>query len=560
MDHVVLLLVCVAPVVQCYGSGRVMESCGDMQPHHDGLSPQTGPAPFTVTTDRSHYRLGEAVTVQLQAPSSTRFTGFLLQAREVGGESAVGSFAPTAAAVQRLTCSQKPNSAVSHTSASVKTSIQVTWISEAPGDPKPIQFHASFVQNYWTFWVDVRSPALIFANNSTGGSSGSGTSLPTTPTMTATIQKPAPAVLSTISSADCGITKVCFSQPSNCDPSVSAECYFMSATIVSPSDAAVRFEMIGPSDGYISFGFSDDQMMGNDDIYICGIGSDGLVQVQHAFSTGRTTPQAFPPGNVSDVRASVQDTVISCSFTSMNTLSTQRTTGFNKTYYLIFAHGPSSKGQIQIHTDTFISTDKVDISTPQLVEKAGLPHIIKAHGALMLIAWMTTGSLGMMVARYLKGIAKGRNLWGKDVWFLVHVGAMSVTVVATIIAFILAFSYTKDWSGGAHPVLGCLVMVLSFLQPIVALLRCGSQHPMRFFFNWSHALNAVVIKALSVAAIFTGLKLIDSTLDQWLMKVMGGFVGWEALFFILLDVHFRWNNSIDPPKCDALNLPVSQQL
>ncbi|XP_035515663.1 putative ferric-chelate reductase 1, partial [Morone saxatilis] len=418
MDHVVLLLVCVAPVVQCYGSGRVMESCGDMQPHHAGQSPQTGPAPFTITTDRSRYRLGEAVTVQLQAPPSTRFIGFLLQAREVGGQSAVGSFALTSAAVQRLTCNQKPNSAVSHTSASVKTSIQVTWISEASADPKPVQFHASFVQDYKTFWVDVKCPALIFANDSTGGSSGSGTSLMTTPTMAATIQQPAPHVKSTISSAGCGVTKVCFSQPSNCDPSVSADCYFMSATMVSPSDAAVRFEMIGPSDGYISFGFSDDQMMGNDDIYICGIGSDGLVQVQHAFSTGRTTPQAFPPDNVSDVRASVQDTVISCSFTSMNTLSTQRTTGFNKTYYLIFAHGPSSNGQIQIHTDTFISTDKVDISTPQLVEKAGLPHIIKAHGALMLIAWMTTGSLGMMVARYLKGIAKGRNLWGKDVWFL----------------------------------------------------------------------------------------------------------------------------------------------
>lgn len=38
----------------------------------------------------------------------------------------------------------------------------------------------------------------------------------------------------------------------------------------------------------------------------------------------------------------------------------------------------------------------------------------------MLIAWMTTGSLGMMVARYLKVVAKGQNLWGKDVWFVVR--------------------------------------------------------------------------------------------------------------------------------------------
>lgn len=38
----------------------------------------------------------------------------------------------------------------------------------------------------------------------------------------------------------------------------------------------------------------------------------------------------------------------------------------------------------------------------------------------MLIAWMTLGSLGMMIARYLKGVAKGQNLCGKDVWFLVR--------------------------------------------------------------------------------------------------------------------------------------------
>ncbi|XP_071341641.1 putative ferric-chelate reductase 1 [Trachinotus anak] len=557
MDHIVLLLVCVAPVVRCYSSGQVMESCEDMRPHHSGLNPQTEPAPFTVTTDNSSYTSGEEVKVQLQALGSTPFIGFLLQAREVGSQSPAGSFSLTAEAAQLLTCSQRPNSAVSHRSESAKTSIQVKWRAEATGEGKPIQFHASFVQNYKTFWVNVTSVALTFTNDSTGGSTPTNTSSTTTtpPTTTTTLQSAKPA--KNISSSDCGVTKVCFSQPSNCDPALSADCYFMSAMMLSSSDTAIRFEMTGPSDGYISFGFSDDQMMGNDDIYICGTGSNGLVRLQRAYSTGRTTPQAVPLGNVSEIRLSAQDGVISCSFVSMNTISTQRTTGFNKTYYLMFAHGPSSNGQIQIHAATFISTEKIDISRPQTVRKAGWPHIIKAHGALMLIAWMTTGSLGMMVARYLKGVAKGQNLWGKDIWFLVHVAVMSVTTAATIIAFILSFSHVKGWSGGAHPVLGCLVMILSFFQPILALLRCGPQHPLRFLFNWSHALNGQVIKALAVAAIFTGLKIIDRTLDQWLMKVMGGFVGWEALFYILLDVHLKWkDNSADTLDSKMITVDV----
>ncbi|KAM6970868.1 putative ferric-chelate reductase 1 [Tautogolabrus adspersus] len=530
-----------------------MDSCKDMRPHHSGVTPQTDPAPFNVTTDNNKYTLGEVVTVKLQATASIPFIGFLLQAREVGGRSPVGSFILTnESTTQRLTCNQKLNSAVSHRSESAKTSIQVMWKPEVSAYVKPIQFQAAIVQNYKTFWVDVTSPPLTFSNDRTGGSTSPPTEKsPTTTTaltMTATVNQPAPPV-ENISSKDCGVTKVCFSQPSNCDPTVSADCYFMSARKLSPSDVAVYYEMTGLSDGYIAFGFSDDKMMGNDDIYICVIGSNGLVQLQHAFSTGRTAPQTVPLGNVSDVRASVQGKVISCSFTSMNTFSNLKTTGINKNYHLLFAHGPSNKGDIAFHKATFISDDKIDISRPQLVRKGGLPHFIKAHGALMLIAWMTMGSLGMMVARYRHGYAKGKKLWGKDIWFLVHVAVMSLTVATTVIAFILPFSFIKAWSGGAHPVLGCLVMILSFVQIILALLRCGPGHPRRFLFNWTHALNGLGIRALSVAGIFTGLRLIDSSLDQWLMKVMGAFVGWEVLFFILLYVNSKWK----VPRKDTLD-------
>uniref|UniRef100_A0A3Q1F4N9 Putative ferric-chelate reductase 1 n=1 Tax=Acanthochromis polyacanthus TaxID=80966 RepID=A0A3Q1F4N9_9TELE len=458
-------------------------------------------------------------------------------AREVGGRSPVGSYAVAAGPVQLLTCGQTPNSAVSHTSESAKTYIQVKWRSEASEDLKAIQFHASFVQNYNTFWVGVRSPTLTLTNDSNGSLSPATTSTSNT-TPAATTKE----ALS-ISSADCGVSKVCFSQPSDCDPAISAGCYFLSATMLSISGAAVHYEMSGSSNGYISFGFSDDQMMGDDDIYICGISSDGLVSVQHAFSTGRTAPQALPLGNVTDVQASVQDNVIRCSFTSMNTISTQRTSGFNKTYHLMFAYGPSNNGRIQFHTGTFTSTDKVDISRPGLVQKAGRPHIIKAHGALMLIAWMSTGSLGMMAARYLR-VGIDQKLCGKDVWFVVHVVLMGVTVAATITAFILSFSDAGCGLQGVHPVLGCIVLILSVLQPILALLRCGPQHPLRIFFNWTHALNGLATKVLSVAAIFTGLKLIDSTINQWLMKVMGALVGWEVLFYILLEAHLKWKVKI----------------
>ncbi|KAL3980183.1 ubiquitin carboxyl-terminal hydrolase 36/42 [Sarotherodon galilaeus] len=253
MDLLVLLLLCTAPLIRGYRSGLVIDSCEDMKSHYSGLSPQTVPSPFTVTTGQRRYRFGEDVKVELQGPTSTPFTGFLLEAIEVGSETPVGSFAIPAGAAKLLTCSQRSNSAVSHTSGFNSSYIQVTWRSEPSRDIKAVQFRASFVQNSTTFWVNVTSPVLTFTNGRAARSAGSLTANGST-------QLAPLKSAGSISSADCGVTKVCFSHPANCDPAVSSSCYFMSA-MMSSNGTAVQYEMTGPYEGYIAFGFSDDQIM-----------------------------------------------------------------------------------------------------------------------------------------------------------------------------------------------------------------------------------------------------------------------------------------------------------
>lgn len=81
MERVVLLLLLllrVAPVVQSYSSGLVTESCADLRPRHSSVSPQTGRAPFTITTDRSSYRLGEEVTGKRHQHPKTRVLTLML--------------------------------------------------------------------------------------------------------------------------------------------------------------------------------------------------------------------------------------------------------------------------------------------------------------------------------------------------------------------------------------------------------------------------------------------------------------------------------------------------
>ncbi|XP_053350486.1 putative ferric-chelate reductase 1 [Clarias gariepinus] len=524
MRLILLLLGCVW-VCECYPNGQVSSSCDNLTPSH-GSSAQTSAPPYTVTADTSSYKQGDTITVTLSVTSGS-FKGFLLEARQVGGSSAVGSFSLVGSDSQLLTCSGVSNSAVSQTSGSSKTQILSKWKAPTSGNLGNIEFRATFVRNGATFWVGVKSLQITY--------SGTSTVVTSTNSTTSTLLTPSS---SSISSSDCGISKTCVSRPSGCDPSTNSNCIFMSSMRMS---SGCMFEISGLSNGYVSIGFSDDTKMGNDDIYICGKDANGVIQLQHAFSTGTTTPTITNLGNVTVLSTAQNNGVISCSFTCMNTISTTRSSTPSNSYYIFLATGATSNGVIQIHTTTpVISSTKVDISSVQIVEsQSELAPIVKAHGCLMLIAWMTTGSMGMLIARFLKRAAPGQRLCGKDFWFVAHVLLMLLSVVATIIAFILIFSYAQDWSGGAHPVLGCLVMILSLTQPIGAMFRCAPQDGARFIFNWIHALNALAIKGLAVAAIFSGLMLADSSPTQWMPKVMGGFVAWEALLFLCQDLYHK---------------------
>ncbi|KAJ8387159.1 hypothetical protein AAFF_G00159710 [Aldrovandia affinis] len=372
--YALLSIVCVIRVAGCYSSGEVPQSCTDMTPRHTGASAQPTTSPYSIIPDRNRYSGGDEITVTLQA-GPTAFIGFMLQAREVGGSGPIGSFTVTDVQARLLSCNDVLNSTITHKSNTPKTKLQGLWRAPASGNVKDIEFRATFVKNFLTYWLQVKSSRVLYSAQPNPNV--------TSVFNTTTIRPPNSMA---ISSAGCGSNKVCLSRPSGCDPSSEADCYFMAA-LTSPTDSAIRFEMSGPLDGYIAIGFSDDRLMGNDDIYICGLDRNSALQVQHAYSTGRRAPEILTLGNISDIRTSFLDGVISCSFTSRNPVTIQRSAAISSLYYLMFAYGPTNNGRIQFHTNTFISEKEVDLLWPQ--SRLNHPDIVKAHGALMLIAWMT---------------------------------------------------------------------------------------------------------------------------------------------------------------------------
>ncbi|XP_060089018.1 putative ferric-chelate reductase 1 [Heteronotia binoei] len=577
-----LFLEVFSSTVLSYPNGKIGMACNSMLPMHGTSAPQTSQPLYAISVSSTTFNPGDEITVSLAAMNDSSFKGFLLQAQAIGGTVPVGVFQIITPKTQGLVCNNIQNSSVSHTDSRNKQNVSAIWV--APPDLKRVIFKATVLHNFTVFWAEVQSQILVSSS---------------------------PPVLMS-SKEVCGAQKFCFSIPGGCSP-LDPECYFMKSEAI--ESGAFRFEMSGLSDGYVAIGFSDDTIMGNDDIYICGRNDSDHVDVQHAFSTGRTTPSIKPLENVEILETSFKNGIIRCSFISRNAISTQSRTS-DSLYYVFLAYGPSSAGKILKHSRTpFITKQKVNISSSGTQGGSqSTPLIIKAHGALMLVAWMTTGSLGMVFARYLKSIKK--PLLGKDVWFQIHFWMMLLTVAAAITAFILAFVARKGWSSGAevHAIIGCIVMILSFFQPLIAFFRPSPQNNRlvyhtfnkntlrqsylekmeknqetpagaemyhgaavkqenpqllksiepssdnacetglcnmeaetlrhsvlhcinrRFIFNWFHMLNALVIKILADADLFLGLKMLSSP-NHWMVKTMGGFVGWEALIAIALDVN-----------------------
>uniref|UniRef100_A0A674B7G2 Ferric chelate reductase 1 n=1 Tax=Salmo trutta TaxID=8032 RepID=A0A674B7G2_SALTR len=451
--------------VDAYPDGKVTESCGSMMPIH-GHAPNTSHSPYTLAVNVTKFSSGDYIQVTLSG--TTYFEGFLLEARNASNpdSDAVGSFILTnPKTTQLLKCGHTAGSAVSHTSDARQTKIVVIW--NAPqNSPDAVEFLVTVVAHFKTFWVKIPGPVV---------SQSGVTPIPPKPTTpSTTIMTSTPSVLpKPFSSVGCGQQKSCLLDPVGCDPEKDPSCFFLS---FAPKGQTVVFELSGPSDGYIAFALSHDTWMGDDDMYLC-VRDDGLVDVSAAYVEGRSYPKEASENVLTDVAWRLADGVIQCRF-RRQVLVPQDPTRFSldAPYYLFMAYGEAEYGELQY-----------DIrSCCGLIPICNTCFVIS--GILMLIAWMLAGSTGTFLASYFKPDWPERTLFGQRIWFQVHRGLMILTVLLTCVAFTLPFIYRGGWSkrAGAHPYLGCTVLTLALLQPIMATLRPPPDSSRRWVFNWLH--------------------------------------------------------------------------
>ncbi len=96
--------------------------------------------------------------------------------------------------------------------------------------------------------------------------------------------------------------------------------------------------------------------------------------------------------------------------------------------------------------------------------------VIKAHGAMMVLAWVFCSSVGVIISRYYKDMWPNSGLLGERVWFQLHRILMGLCVGLTCLAIILAFIFCAGYSrlklypDYVHPILGLIVLVLALIN------------------------------------------------------------------------------------------------
>lgn len=524
-----------------YPTGAPEEACINMTPNHLGYEPSLYPPPFIVTVSSPKFTVGEPVSVTIKMDPGKTFRGFLLLARRAdrGPEhnDRIGSF-ELVAGTQRV-CDR---GGLTHTREGYqpKSELTVEWSLPATDftyNPISVQFRVTVVSNVATFWVDERSPVIYdFRLNPT-------TTLPPT----------TPRSYSTDITEGCGKTKGCYRNPPSCSE---AACDIV-VTWKRLNDRAVEFEMSADTDGWVALGLSDDKFMGDDDVMEC-MWNKSAVLVRVSRNDGKDTvkPSARAQTQLSRIDWSHSKGRIGCQF--VRTLPFRARSDRNSDnnalskfadHYLLLAKGSVAEdGGKERHSlepgkYPYVSPSVVDLKDKDDITYTARYPLVKAHGCLMLIAWMMCASTAVLLSKYYKRMWPNDSLCGVEVWFAVHRALMIICLILTAIAFILIFlhvggySHMPDYPDKAHPPLGICVMILVILNPFITLFRCKPKSKYRPIFNWFHWLFGTVAYVLQLPAIFIGLNLHKAFVPPWATWIMTAFVLFHLIIELLLEIH-----------------------
>ncbi|KAH3870752.1 putative ferric-chelate reductase 1 isoform X2 [Dreissena polymorpha] len=534
MDLLTVLVFTLLTGVMGYSSIPPSTSCSSMTPEHSP-SAQTTANPYQLVISKNTYSPCDQIQVTLQGlEASTQFRGFMIQARSAADSSTYTTYGSFATATGVGNPCERASATHANTGKVDKSSINLNWT--APNsDVGNIVFVYTVVQNYATYWVKQQSSTLTYL-------AGAGTLCNTAATTTAsgytegTITRP----------TDCGKVISCFH-----DGCKGGNCEFMLTWKETGDDILFSLACKRPQNAYCAIGLSKDEKMGDDSVFEC-VSNGGQVDVYLSYNSGRTNSRLDQPKfGLSDVTTSSKDGVITCNFkrkkvAPSNTGRRKRAASDASTFFdlnsdftLFYAIGSASSGILIKHSASpLVSSQVADFQSIQEIggSRTG-GNLVKAHGILMVIAWMLLASFGIFSARFYKDVwPEGFEWFSLKRWFVIHRACMVTVFLLTAISFIIIFVHVKGYSeitdstyAKSHPILGIIVMALTLINPIMALFRPHPGTPKRPIFNVAHTLVGVGAHVCSIVNIFSGTALAAAKTPDNVRIVLWVYVGWLCM-------------------------------
>ncbi|KAL4235511.1 DOMON domain-containing protein frrs1L [Mactra antiquata] len=583
---VCLIAVLTVPSIYGHGNGARDAYCGSSSqliPGH-GPAPQSSDVPYKLETDSGQNTFSEGETISLTLVGDVEpFHGFLIQAESNGD--VVGTItAQDTSNSKVLNCGGTGSNGLTHTNKLPKTTLTFQW--QANGVSDTVTIYVTVVRDYSTYWT--KRPMLQLTPGSDTETTTSGTQPETNSTEEVVTPQPQttsvsltdqpPLTTTTIPSSqigrivyddECGMTKGCFVK---CD--TRTDCDYM----VTWRDLGneVQFEIFGKPDpsyrdaAWVAVGFSTDTKMGDDSVTEC-VYSNGQFAAFNSYNPGYSNRRLPTQFGLSRVAGSYDGSVFACSFTRQKIVpQIPEMFDLNQNWHLMYANGRVLQvpaWQLYMHSTVDLppaTAARVDFQSYAIIGSTAKNKLVKAHGCLMIIAWVLFTGIGIVSARYYKNVWGDKTFLDLKIWFQIHRGCMISAVLLDVIAFIIIFIEVKGYSEipsipgkeylQSHPVLGIIVTLLCLANPIMALFRPGGDHKRRPIFNWAHWGVGMSAYILSAICICFGFKLGKSSTPDYAVYIMIVYVLYVILFDVVFEVMECMSKKERKGKIDGIEM------
>ncbi|XP_037093176.1 putative ferric-chelate reductase 1 homolog [Pollicipes pollicipes] len=306
---------------------------------------------------------------------------------------------------------------------------------------------------------------------------------------------------------------------------------------------------------YAAVGISSDTEMGSDGVIFCTNVEGSQPVIYYGYNDGKSSAykSGQNPAAASNRKVWEQDGHFMCSFTQPLSLEIPGESALNlaeKHHLLVSTGSIGDSSEPRYHgSDKIASSEPVDLTDNSALTSAGVPRLIKAHGSLMLVAWVGTAGIGILSAQHLRLTWVGKQIFGKDVWFTIHRAMMVLTALCTWTGFALIVTHLKTLSfGHPHNILGFIVFLISVVQVAGALLRPSPEARLRPLFAWGHRLGGLAAYLLSLVALFLARQLPQLDLPRYWLWLLTGAIALDVVVsLVFMAIHHCVGDSrVDP--------------